>query len=74
MCLTLTLVCDDVRCGGDHVAYLLDLYRSTRCFRERTQRCRDGEEWDLDLELKVIASRGWYDAADYERQTEDSDA
>jgi hypothetical protein len=26
------------------------------------------EEWDMDDELKVIKSLGWYDAADYERQ------
>jgi hypothetical protein len=27
------------------------------------------EEWDLDSEPKVIASRDWYDAADHKRQT-----
>jgi hypothetical protein len=27
------------------------------------------EEWDLDADSQVVASRGWYDAADYERQT-----
>jgi hypothetical protein len=27
------------------------------------------EEWDLDAELKVKASRGWFDAHDYARQT-----
>ena len=26
------------------------------------------EEWDLDDNLKVIKSLGWYDGADYERQ------
>lgn len=26
------------------------------------------EEWDLDDDLKVIKSLGWYDSADYERQ------
>ena len=26
------------------------------------------EEWDLDDDLKVIKSFGWYDGADYERQ------
>ena len=26
------------------------------------------EEWDLDDNLKVTKSLGWYDAADYERQ------
>jgi len=26
------------------------------------------EEWRLDCDLKVVASRGWYDAADYARQ------
>ena len=27
------------------------------------------EEWDLDPDLQVVASRGWFDAADCERQT-----
>ena len=27
------------------------------------------EEWDLDADLKVKASRGWFDADDYARQT-----
>jgi len=27
------------------------------------------EEWDLDPDLQVVASRGWFDTADYERQT-----
>lgn len=26
------------------------------------------EEWDLDDDLKVVKSLGWYDSADYERQ------
>ena len=27
------------------------------------------DEWDLDAAYKVKASRGWYDADDYTRQT-----
>jgi hypothetical protein len=27
------------------------------------------EEWDLDADHKVKASRGWFDADDYARQT-----
>ena len=26
------------------------------------------EEWDIDAEWKIIASRGWFDAVDYARQ------
>ena len=28
------------------------------------------EEWELNAEYKVKASRGWYDADEYMRQTE----
>jgi hypothetical protein len=27
------------------------------------------EEWDLDADYKVKASRGWYDTDEYKRQT-----
>jgi uncharacterized protein (TIGR02246 family) len=64
----LRLVCDDVRCAGDHVAYFWT-FTGTHAATGRALRVSGWEEWDLDSELKVIASRGWYDAADYARQT-----
>ena len=64
----LRLVCDDVRCAGDHVAYCWT-FTGTHAATERPLRVVGWEEWDLDADFKVMASRGWFDAADYERQT-----
>jgi uncharacterized protein (TIGR02246 family) len=64
----LKLVCDEVRCAGDHVAYFWT-FTGTHAGTNNPLRVVGWEEWDLDADLRVVASRGWYDAADYERQT-----
>jgi uncharacterized protein (TIGR02246 family) len=64
----LKLVCDDLRRAGDHVAYFWT-FTGTHAATRNSLSVSGWEEWDLDSDLKVIASRGWYDAADYERQT-----
>lgn len=64
----LTLVCDEVRCAGNHVAYFWT-FTGTHAATKNPLRVAGWEEWDLDPDLKVVASRGWYDAAGYERQT-----
>jgi uncharacterized protein (TIGR02246 family) len=64
----LKLVCDDVRCAGNHVAYFWT-FTGTHAATKNPLRVSGWEEWDLNPDLKVVASRGWYDAADYERQT-----
>jgi uncharacterized protein (TIGR02246 family) len=64
----LKLVCDEVRCAGNHVAYFWT-FTGTHAATKKPLRVAGWEEWDLDPDLKVVASRGWYDAADYERQT-----
>ena len=64
----LQLVCDEVRCADDHVAYCWT-FTGTHAATKRPLRVVGWEEWDLDADLKVTASRGWYDAADYQRQT-----
>jgi uncharacterized protein (TIGR02246 family) len=64
----LRLVCDDVRCAGNHVAYLWT-FTGTHASTKNPLRVVGWEEWDLDADLKVVASRGWYDADDYARQT-----
>ena len=63
----LQLVCDEVRCAGEHVAYCWT-FTGTHAATKRPLRVVGWEEWDLDADLQVVASRGWYDAADYERQ------
>ena len=64
----LKLVCDDVRCAGNHVAYFWT-FTGTHASTKNPLRVVGWEEWDLDADLKVAASRGWYDADDYARQT-----
>lgn len=64
----LALVCDDVRCAGNHVAYFWT-FTGTHASTRNPLRVVGWEEWDLDADLKVAASRGWYDADDYARQT-----
>lgn len=64
----LRLACDEVRCAGAHVAYCWT-FTGTHAATKRPLRVVGWEEWDLDADLQVMASRGWYDAADYERQT-----
>jgi uncharacterized protein (TIGR02246 family) len=65
----LNLVCDAVRCAGNHVAYLWT-FTGTHA-STRNSLCVVGwEEWDLDTDQKIVASRGWYDADDYVRQTQ----
>lgn len=64
----LKLVCDDLRCAGDHVVYLWT-FTGTHAGTKNYLRVVGWEEWDLDADYKVKASRGWYDADEYQRQT-----
>lgn len=63
----LVLTCDDVRCSGNHAIFAWTLeghHAETKSF------CRvpGWEEWELDEDLKVKSSLGWFDAEEYERQ------
>jgi uncharacterized protein (TIGR02246 family) len=64
----LKLTCDNVRCAGNHVAYFWT-FTGTHSGTKRSVRVVGWEEWDLDADLKVPASRGWSAADDYARQT-----
>jgi uncharacterized protein (TIGR02246 family) len=64
----LALVCDGVRAMGDHVVYLWT-FTGTHSGSGRPLRISGVEEWDLDGDGKVAASRGWFDGAEWERQT-----
>lgn len=63
----LSLTCDDVRCSGNHVIYVWT-FTGHDAKTGNPLRIRGWEEWDLDEDLKVRASRGWFDAQDYGRQ------
>lgn len=60
----LKLVCDGVRCAVD-----LWTFTGTHAGTKRPLHVSGWEEWELDADYKVKASRGWYDADDYARQT-----
>ena len=62
----LKLTCDEVRCAGDHVAYFWT-FTGTHVRTKNPLRIVGWEEWDLNADL-LVASRGWFDAVDYERQ------
>lgn len=63
----LKLACDGLRVAGDHVVYLWT-FTGHHAETRKPLRISGWEEWDLDAEGKVAASRGWFDAADYDRQ------
>ena len=65
----LRLTCDGVRVAGRHVVYLWT-FTGTHSGTRRPLHIEGWEEWDLDDDLKVAASRGWYDADGYAAQAE----
>jgi uncharacterized protein (TIGR02246 family) len=67
----LTLTCDGVHCAGDHVVYLWTFTGHHAASGNRLN-ISGWEEWDMDSDLKVKSSRGWFDADDYARQTRGS--
>lgn len=65
----LTLACDRLRCAGDHVVYLWT-FTGTHSQTGNPLSISGWEEWDLGVDLKIKASRGWFDADDYQRQVD----
>jgi uncharacterized protein (TIGR02246 family) len=65
----LTLTCDDVRSSGTHVIYVWT-FTGHDAKSGNPLTVRGWEEWEIDGNLKVKASRGWFDAEDYARQAE----
>jgi uncharacterized protein (TIGR02246 family) len=63
----LALTCDGVRVAGSHMVYLWT-FTGHHAGTKNPLRIVGWEEWDLDGDGKVAASRGWYDAEDYARQ------
>jgi hypothetical protein len=58
----LHLVCDGWRAADDHVVYLWT-YAGTDVATGQPVRVSGWEECDVDADLKVISSRGWYPTA-----------
>lgn len=63
----LSLTCDDVRWSGDRAIYVWT-FTGHDAKSGNALRIRGWEEWRLGEDLKVVASRGWFDADDYARQ------
>ncbi|WP_306114316.1 MULTISPECIES: nuclear transport factor 2 family protein [unclassified Roseovarius] len=66
----LTVSLDHLRMAGDHVIFgwVLEGKHAETGNRVRVP---GWEEWDLDENLKVRKSLGWFDAVEYERQIEE---
>lgn len=65
----LTLTCDDVRLAGSHAIYVWT-FTGHDAATGRPLSVAGWEEWELDADGKVAASKGWFDAEDYARQVE----
>lgn len=63
----LKLICDGVRAAGDHIVYLWTFTGHDAKTRNPLQ-ITGWEEWDMNAQGQVTASRGWFDAEDYARQ------
>ncbi|SLN58241.1 nuclear transport factor 2 family protein [Roseisalinus antarcticus] len=63
----LGLTCDDIRMAGDHAVYVWT-FTGHDAARGNPLNIRGWEECDLSADGKVMASRGWFDAAEYARQ------
>ena len=63
----LHLICDGVRVADDHMVYLWT-FTGHHAKTVAPLSITGWEEWDLDADQRVQASRGWYDADDYESQ------
>ncbi len=65
----LTLTCDDLRCAGTHAIFVWT-FTGHDAASGNPLKVRGWEEWEISEDLKVKASRGWFDAEDYARQAE----
>lgn len=63
----LFLTCDDVRVSDKHVLFLWT-FTEHDATTQRPLKIHGWEEWDLNNDLQVQSSRGWFDAQSYARQ------
>ena len=63
----LTLTCDDIRCSGTHAIFVWT-FTGHDAQTGNPLSVRGWEEWEIGDDLKVNASRGWFDADDFTRQ------
>ncbi len=63
----LFLTCDDVRVSDKHVLFLWT-FTGHDATTQRPLKIQGWEEWDLNNDLQVQSSRGWFDAQSYAQQ------
>lgn len=63
----INVVCEQLRHAGDHLAYLWR-FTGTHSGTGNALNIVGWEEWDMDADHKVKASRGWFDPSEYARQ------
>ena len=63
----LHLSCNGIRGAGKHVVYLWT-FTGHHAETGNVLNVQGWEEWELDDDMKVTSSLGWYDGEDYERQ------
>ena len=63
----LQLICNGIRGAGSHVIYLWT-FTGHHAETGNALNVQGWEEWELDANLKVTSSLGWFDGEDYERQ------
>ena len=67
----LTLECDELRTADDHAVYHWT-FTGTHSSSGKKVRISGWEEWDINEDGTIQTSLGWFDSADYARQTTDS--
>jgi len=63
----MVLTCDEIRVAGTHAVYVWT-FTGHDAKTGHPLDVRGWEEWDLDDDLKIRSSRGWYDAEAYAAQ------
>ena len=61
------VILDDLRVAGDHVAFIWT-FTGRHATSGNALDVKGWEEWDLDAEGLIAASKGWFDPEDYARQ------
>ncbi|WP_299776692.1 nuclear transport factor 2 family protein [uncultured Roseobacter sp.] len=63
----LHLTCDGIRGAGTHVVYMWT-FTGHHAETGNPLNVTGWEEWELNDDMKVTSSLGWFDAEDYDRQ------
>ena len=61
------VILDELRIAGDHVAFIWT-FTGRHAGTGNPLNVKGWEEWDLDEDGSITASKGWFDAEDYARQ------